>query len=802
MRRLLIALVATIMGIGTLGTAHPYGESTTTIELRVWQGLEDGTEIAIGARAADGSWGDLAMVPLPLDDGFSTTGAFRYGQTTLSVPLTTASPLDVEVRVWQAVRTESQIYVSARGAGGSFALLGTVRLYLDDGTHPDLGYRFGDMRIEVELPEQRVVTLAGRAMQWAYVDGERIDARFGSHREVGLMDLAVDLDGSVVVVNYYNPAVRRVAQDGTVTTIAGSHSHGFRDGPADVAQFRGPRSVAIAPDGTIYVGDSVNRRIRRVTPDGMVTTVAGTGPSGHGDDPTRRDGPAEQAVFGSVDNIALAPDGDLYIDDGPAIRRLSPSGWVSTVAGGRYGYADGRRGHARFGYVTDIDVDASGNLFVSEINPWVSGEVGRVGIIRKISPDGAVQTLYRDPLPAHRGGSLSSPLGLAVTANGDIYIANTGRDQIVQLMPAGTLRAIAGTGETGSYDGPYGGATFHFPAAIDIAPSGALVLVDQAGSTVRAILPGPVGFTSNVALADAEGLPRLEGVSVTRFAGRLGRSGSSGDGGPAKQALFSVPGGIALDRFGRVLVADSGNHAIRRISADGTVSTVAGGNGEGARDGSRDRARFERPQYVAVDGEGTISAVDGDSRVRTIALDGTVSTIEWDATGDIHTMEQGPDGSVLIARDGEIWRLDPDGTLARVEHRYGYMWGLGAADDGSLYFLADTSTNFWVTRLTSAGDASTVFEDGRGVYGGLFSHRRHRLALGPDGSMYVLDPKYRQVVRIAADGTAAIVVDHETSGMSRFGPNDIVVTTEGDLLVSDPSQHVIWKITFDEEAGR
>ena len=801
MRRLLIALVATIIGIGTLGTAHPYGEATTTIELRVWQGLEDGTEIAIGARAADGSWGDLAMVPLPLEDGFSTTGDFRYGQRTLGVPLTTAAPLDVEVRVWQAVQAESQIYVSARGAGGSFALLGTVRLYLDDGTRPDLGYRFGDMRIEVELPEQRVVTLAGRAMHWGYIDGGRIDARFGSHRETSVMDVDVDIDGTVVVVNYYNPAVRRVAQDGTVTTIAGSHSHGFRDGPADVAQFRGPRSVAIAPDGTIYVGDSVNRRIRRVTPDGMVTTVAGTGPSRHGDDPTRRDGPAEQAVFGSVDNIALAPDGDLYIDDGPVIRRLSPSGWVSTLAGGEYGFADGHSGRAQFGFLTDLDVDAFGNLYVSEINPWVHGEVGRVGIIRKISPDGAVRTLYRDPLPAHRGGSLSSPLGLAVTADGDIYIANTGRDQIVQLMPDGTLHAIAGTGEAGSYDGSYGGATFRFPAAIDIAPSGALVLVDQAGSTVRAILPGPVGFTSNVALADAEGLPRLEGVSVTRFAGRLRRSGSFGDGGPAEQALFTEPRGISLDRFGGVLVADAGNHAIRRISADGTISTVAGGNGEGARDGSRDRARFERPLYVAVKGDGTIYAVDGDNRVRTIALDGTVSTIEWDATGNIHTMEQGPDGSVLITRDGQIWRADPDGTMVRVERRFGYMWGLAAADDGSLYFLQDTSTNFWVTRLTSAGDVSSVFEDGRGIYGGPFSHRRHRLALGPDSSMYVLDADYQQVVRIAPDGTAAIVVDRETSGMSSFRSDEIVVTPEGDLLLSDPWQHVIWKITIDEEAG-
>ena len=170
-RRLFIALVATAIGVGALGAAQPYGDPTTDIELRAWQGIEDRTDIAIGARATDGSWGALGMVPLLLDDGFSPSGDYRYGQATLEVPLTSAAPVGVEVRVWQAVRLPSLIYVSARGAGGLWALLGTVRLRLGHGISPDLGYRFGDMRIEVELPEQRVVTLAGRAMEWGHADG-------------------------------------------------------------------------------------------------------------------------------------------------------------------------------------------------------------------------------------------------------------------------------------------------------------------------------------------------------------------------------------------------------------------------------------------------------------------------------------------------------------------------------------------------------------------------------------------------------------------------------------------------------
>lgn len=799
MRRFLIALIAAAVGGAALGTAQPYGgggPTTTPIELRVWQGLDDPADIAIGARAPDGVWGELGMVALPLD-GLTANGRYRYGQTTLEVPLRDSASVAVEVWVWQSVNFPRAIYVSARGAGGSWDLLGTFRFRLEHGVRPDLGYRFGDMRIEVELPEPQVITLAGRAMQWGYVDGVGSEARFGRHRQVWFTGLDVDADGSVVLVQYYNAGVRRIAPDGTVTTIAGSNGNGFRDGPADVAQFHGLTDIAVAPDGTIYVADRLNRRIRRVAPDGMVTTVAGSGPSGYVDDAPRRDGPADEAVIGSIRLIALAPNGDLFFGDGPVIRRLSPSGWVSTFAGESYGFADGHGRLARFGIVTDIDVDASGNLYLSEFNDQVPGEVGRIGIIRKITPDGVVRTLYRDRQPTHRGGLLSEPYGIAVSDEGDIYIASTGRDQIVQLMPSGKLRVIAGSGEAGSIDGPHGTATFNFPSALALAPGGALIVSDQANSTVRAILPRPDGFTTHVPPADDKGLPRLGHVSVTRFAGRV-LYGYSGDGGPADRALFQTPGGIALNRSGGVLVADAGNYAIRRISADGTVSTIAGGNGEGSRDGSRSQARFEHPRYVAIAGDGAIY-VEDDNRVRRIGPDGAVSTVEWHAAGFIHTMEQGPDGSVFISRDGQIWRLDPDGSFATVGPRLGYTWGLAVATDGSLYSLGSISTNFWVKRLTAAGDLSTVFEDGRGIFGGWFSESVHRLALGTDRSMYVLDPEYRQVVRIAPDGTAAIVVDHETPGLGSFYPNDILVTPEGDLLVSDAAQHVIWRITIDED---
>ena len=655
---------------------------------------------------------------------------------------------------------------------------------------------------DIDVPPGEVVTLAGSAMQWGYVDGSRTDARFGTHSQPGLMGLDVDSDGSVIVANYYNPAIRRIAPDGTVTTIAGGNSRGLRDGPADVAQFSGPIDVAVSPDGSIFVADRSNRRIRKVTPDGMVTTVAGSGPPDYrAEEWAPVDGPADEAEFGAIEHLALAPDGDLYIIDGPRIRRLSPSGWVSTLAGGTWGFADGWGEHARFGYLTDMAVDGAGNIYVLDINPYVPGEVGRVATIRRISRDGEVRTLFQDS-PAHRGARLANPTGLAVTAGGDVYVANTGRNQIVQCLPAGELRAVAGTGEDAYLDGPSGTAAFSFPGSLAVGPDGTLFVADQASSTVRAIKLPQDGSSGHVPLAQLDALPRLGGVSVAVFAGRAGAPGFLGNGEPANEARFRAPWGLAVDGSGNVMVADGQNHAIRRISVDGTVSTIAGGRGEGVLDGPADVARFAYPQYLAVDAGGAVYVVEsGNQHIRRIAPDGTVSTIEADGQGDIQAVARGPDGTILISREGEIWSREPDGSMSRLGSRYRRIWGLGASGDGSIFFTNVVSTSFAVKRMTRTGDVSTVFEDRKGVYGA-FSPLVHRLAAGPDGAVYVADRDFGQVVRIGPDGTAVIVADHETIGSDRFRPEDIVVTPEGDLIVSDPWQHVIWKITIDEdEAG-
>ena len=155
---LLVALAAVAIGTGTIAqeeppdpTPEPATETTANVEVRVWQDVRDARSIYISARPEDGSWATLGTIPLPLDDGHSGSGRFRYGDITVAVPVASATK-DVEVRVWQAVRDARSVYISARPEGGSWATLGTIPLPLDDGHSSSGRFRYGDITVEVPVP--------------------------------------------------------------------------------------------------------------------------------------------------------------------------------------------------------------------------------------------------------------------------------------------------------------------------------------------------------------------------------------------------------------------------------------------------------------------------------------------------------------------------------------------------------------------------------------------------------------------------------------------------------------------------
>ena len=321
-RNALSALAALVMAVAvsadaTLAVAAgdaSYENPPATIEVRIWQDLQNARSIHVSARQVGGSWDSLGIIRLALDDGLSSTGMFGYGDIALDVPLQDwASPATIEVRVWQHLLDQRNMYISARGSRGSWAALGTILLPLDHGVHRGLGYRYGDISIDAPQPPGGVVSLAGRARVRGYREGHGEEARFGRHDEATI-GLAVDDDGSVVVADFRNAAIRRISPDGIVTTIAGGNGRGLLDGPGEVARFEAPDDVAIDYEGAIYVADSRAHRIRKITPDGVVTTVAGT------DQPRperwiHRDGRAGGALFIAPSGIAIDPNGDIYITE-------------------------------------------------------------------------------------------------------------------------------------------------------------------------------------------------------------------------------------------------------------------------------------------------------------------------------------------------------------------------------------------------------------------------------------------------------------------------------------------------------
>ena len=450
--------------------------------------------------------------------------------------------------------------------------------------------------------------------------------------------------------------------------------------------------------------------------------------------------------------------------------------------------------------------------------------------IRKIDPAGTVTTLYRGPYPSV-GGTLASPSGLAATGDGTVYVANTGRHQIVRLTPDGELRAVAGTGDQGRREGPPASATFNAPEALALSPDGSLVVADQSSSIIRRILPdgGDVGF-AEIPLADFEELPRVPGVVVRILAGQ----GSQGFvDGPATQARFTLAAGITMDREGNVLVADTGNHAIRRVAPDGTVTTVAGGNGRGLLDGPCEDAKFADPAAVAVDEDGFIYVADrGSNRIRGISVECVVTTIAgggpvsseepgWGGYRDgpaakarfrgLYALAIDHDGNLYIADSGYnlIRRLSPDGQVSTVAGPAGGAsvsyynpgsgdgpghsalfsspWALAVDDMGNVFF---TEGNNAVRKIDLDGFVSTVVKTPGDGLGGALSPFLFGIALGPDGALYLADGGWDRIVRFKRDEGISIVADQKIGS-----PAGLLVTPDGTLYVSDDS--VILKITLD-----
>jgi sugar lactone lactonase YvrE len=292
--------------------------------------------------------------------------------------------------------------------------------------------------------------------------------------------IVMDGSGTIFVADAFNNKIRKITPSGAVSTLAGSGEEGFADGTGARAIFNGPAGLAIDKNGNLYTAEFRGHRIRKITPEGVVTTMAGSGKPGFAD------GTGAEASFNTPQGVAVDASGNVYVSESGnhRIRRITPSGLVSTLAGsGKPGCADGTGAEACFKSPTGIALDAVGNVYVSDTGNHQ---------IRKITPSGVVTTLAGSGKPGFQDGqgtkaSLNFPLGLAVDRNGNIYVADMGNHRIRKITPDGFVTTLAGSGKAGAEDGYSTAASFVLPWGVAIDEFGAVYVSDQGNHKIRKI---------------------------------------------------------------------------------------------------------------------------------------------------------------------------------------------------------------------------------------------------------------------------------------------------------------------------
>ncbi len=526
----------------------------------------------------------------------------------------------------------------------------------------------------------QVTTYAGAGAAPGFADGAAASASFDSPG-----GLAIDAAGNVYVADSGNNRIRKIDTGGNVTTVAGNGVAGDTDGtggPSGSAQFAWPTGIAADGAGNLFVADTGNNRIRKIDPEGNVTTFAGNGSAGFADGSGGRSGSAELRWPGGV---ALGAAGDLFVadQDNYRLRRIDPSGDVTTVAGGPApGFVDGSSSVARFYGPRAVALAASGTIVVADEENDAIREVDATGTVTTLAGDGAAG--YFD---GQGGGSgaieFDAPQGIAVDGYGKIYVADTGNDRLRSIDPnAGQVATLAGDGTAGFANGNGQAGSGELNHPVGIAFGGAIYAGDTGNDCIREVT--------------SAGLKTMSGQPAAGFAD-----------GASSVARFSGPAGIA-GRQWSVFLADPGNHRIRFVDQAGKASTLAGSGAAGTADGPAASATFEFPAAVAVDATGkVIYVVDRDANDVRVLQNGNVTTLagngvagDVDGTGGANgTAEfnapQGvavdSDGNVYVADTGNnrIRQIDPSGNVTTLAGNGTAGWADGSAGrDGTAEFDA------------------------------------------------------------------------------------------------------------------
>ena len=548
--------------------------------------------------------------------------------------------------------------------------------------------------------------------------------------------VALDAAGNIYIADADNHRVRRVRPDGIIETAAGTGVPGFSGdgGEAVRALLNAPYGVAVDASGNLFIADLGNRRVRRVTPEGRIETVAGNGQAGSGGD----GGPATSASLNAPRNVAVDSTGAIYIADfdGQRVRKVS-AGIITTVAGSGNRGADGDGGpatSASLAFPAGIALDAGGGLYIAD-----SGNHR----IRVVS-GGVISTL----LTAAAGAALRTPTGVAAGAAGALYVADSANRRIVARLASGDTVTLAGTGS--------GGVIRSLDTARDVAldAAGAVYIAD--GRKVRRV--DPSGAAGAVVAGD-------------------GGFGYRGDNEPAVDAALNQPSGVAVGADGALYIADERNHRLRMVSA-GIITTVAGTGAPGfGYDGpTAVTTPLDRPTGASVDPGGVVwFSESGGNRVRKLT----------------------PGGGMITVAGKDPGGLEGDNVAAMSARLHAPSFALLDAQ-GVLYFSDSAAHKVRKIQpggllMTVAGTGDSGFGGDGGAAAGALLDTPRGLAFDVAGNLYIADSGNHRIRRVSPDGRIATFGE----GAALRNPAGVAVTRESDVLVADTQNHRIARLRAD-----
>lgn len=653
---------------------------------------------------------------------------------------------------------------SPAGAGLANGVGGSVRLGFPSGIVVD-GASNTLLVTEISGSCIRRITFGGASSWWAGTPGQS-----GSADSVGVFlnpsCPAIDASGNVFVADANNHVIRKVTPDGKVTTFAGSVGvSGSTDGFGANARFNGPGGLVIDSAGNLYVADTTNHTVRKITSTGSVTTIAGSaGVSG------TTDGSGANARFSSPFGITVdAAGANLYVTDfqGHTLRKVVISGGVVTTlagVGGVSGSTDGIGTAAKFNSPVSVSITADGAaLYVADFSSYT---------IRKVTLSSSNVTTVAGVAgtfgTADGTGSAARfrfPRAVLCDASGNVFIADRGNATMRKMTPSFAVTTLAGSaGNLGAVDGAGSAARFITPSGLALGAGGVLFVADQSAHAIRKVSPSGV---------------------VSTFAGTPGLSGSTTTG------YFNTPGGIVRDSFGNFYVADSSNHAIRKVSADGLiVTTLAGLPGtSGTTNGNGNAARFNFPYSIALDetNEFIYVADTTNHAIRRVNFDGDVTTVAGFA--------------------GVAGSLDGVGVGAQFNQPFGITFN---AANGTLY-VADYGNNTIRKIVVATGAVTTI----AGLAGSATEvdasgtaarfNGPNGITIDPSGNLFVCDDGGHTIRKIAMPAVAVTTLAglagsngtaDGTGSAARFkNPNELIADTAGNLFVSERGNHTIRKVT-------